>query len=223
MAWVPFRMRRCTDFSRATQLLQSSGFQDQRTVRTAMKQDQRSEAMSRQKGMLILSVVALSAAGCTNMETQIKSSGALGPVDKDYVSTEYRLAQLDDQAGDLAKTKAADPRVLATATQLKSQAGTLHPGLAAALHAGGIAPPDTPQVSAEVENLRGLNGTAFDHQYVGDELRMHQHAVDVFQRESTETKDNALRTQVQAELPVVKDNLDRLKVLSGDFAQAQNH
>ena len=172
--------------------------------------------------VLLLLVLALSAAGCTNMEAQIKESGTLGPTDTAYVDTAYHLAQLDNQAGELAKTRAADPRVLATATQTMSQADTLSPGLQAAVKAEGVTPPQgLPQdMSTEVGELRGLHGAAFDHQYVADELGMHERAVNVFQKENDTTKDGALRTQVQAELPVVKDNLNKFKTLSSDYGQS---
>lgn len=170
----------------------------------------------------VILAATISIVGCTNMETQIKNGGSLGQVDRDYIDVEYRLAQLDDQEGELAKSKASDPRVAATATQLKSQADTLHPGLQAALQAEGVAPPDTPRVNAEVEKLRALNGAAFDRQYVADELSMHERAAKILQKESDDTKDDTLRLQVRAELPVVQDNLNRFKLLSQDLDQQKS-
>ncbi len=172
---------------------------------------------------VFLLVATLSAAGCTTMEGQIKQDGQLGQVDKDYINMENRLASLDDQEGALAKTKATDPRVAATAGEVMAQAGTLHPRLQAALQAEGAAPPATPHVSEEVARLRGLSGNAFDRQYVADELDMHQQAADVFQKEANETKDDALRTQVQAELPVVQGNRDKFKVLADDMNKPQSN
>ncbi|MBV9749199.1 MAG: DUF4142 domain-containing protein [Acetobacteraceae bacterium] len=172
---------------------------------------------------IFLFVATMSAAGCTTMQSRIQQTGQMAQVDRDYVNMENRLASLDDQEGALAKTKATDPRVAATATQVMSQADTLHPRLQAALQAEGAAPPATPQVSAEVARLRGLNGNAFDRQYVADELNMHQQAADVFKKEEDETKDDALRTQVQAELPAVQENRDKFKVLADDMAKSQDH
>ncbi len=172
---------------------------------------------------IFLSVAVISAASCTNMESQIKQSGQLGQVDRDYVNMADRLASLDDQEGALAKSKAADPRVAATAAQVMSQADTLHPRLQAALQAEGAAAPATPRVSGEVARLRGLSGSAFDRQYVADELNMHQQAADIFKKEEDETKDDALRTQVQAELPVVQENRDKFKVLADDMTKSQDH
>ena len=170
---------------------------------------------------IFLSVAVMTAVSCTDMESRIKQSGQLGQADKDYVNMEDRLVTLDDQEGALAKTKATDPRVAATAAHIMSQADTLHPRLQAALQAAGAAPPDTPRVSAEVARLRGLSGNAFDRQYVADQLSMHQQAADVFKKEEDETKDDALRTQVQAELPVVQENRDNFKVLADDMAKPQ--
>jgi putative membrane protein len=175
----------------------------------------------RNKQLLWLAI-ALTTAGCTTMEAQIHSSGALSQVDKDYATEAYQLVQLDNQAGKLAVTKAGDPRVQDIASQIMTQADTLSPDLRSALKVEGITPPSklSRQTAAEIETLRGLSGAAFDHQYVADEIAAHQQAVAIFQKEDTATKNDAMRTEVETELPAVQGNLDKLQALSGGSTPA---
>ena len=178
--------------------------------------------MRNAKSLLWLPVgMALATAGCTTMEAQIKSSGAMSSVDADYVQSAYDLVQLDTAAAKLAATKASDPRVQDLATQISAQANTLTPGLQAALHVEGKAPPSQPssETAAAIAKLNTLSGPAFDKQFVASELALHQKAVPLFQREDTETKDGAMRVQVETEQPAVQANLDKLKALSDTLGQ----
>ena len=175
------------------------------------------------KQILICLLTAAATTGCTTMEAQIRSSGAMGQQDAEYVDTAYQLAQLDTAAGKLAAKQASDPRVQDVATTLVNNANTLEPGLQAALHVEGMTPPSSlsPEISSEVNKLQGLQGPAFDHEFVADELALHQKAVPVLQKEDAATKDGALRTQVEAELPAVQGNLSKLQVLSTDYSHPQ--
>ena len=48
-------------------------------------------------------------AGCQTLSSQIKASGSMGPSDAEFINAAYAIAQLDEQAGKLAATKATDP------------------------------------------------------------------------------------------------------------------
>ena len=158
----------------------------------------------------------LATAGCTTMDAQIKSGGQLSKVDSDYATTAYKLVQLDDQEGKLAATKAADPRVQTLSGQVQAQASSLYPGLQAAMKAEGITPPNRlpPDVTAEINHLRSLNGPAFDKQYVADQVAAHQQALQVFQQEDAKTQDGALRNQVETELPALKTDLAAFQAIA---------
>ena len=175
--------------------------------------------MNTKTAMLWLTL-PIAAAGCTTMDAQIKSSGTMGKPDADYARTAYELVQLDNQAGKLAVAKASDPRVSTLASSLTSQADAFTPGLQSALSAQGIAPPRAlPQGEvAEIDKLKSLNGSAFDHEYVADELAIHKRAVSVLQKEDAATQDGALRTQVETELPAVQTNLSTLQGLSDEYS-----
>lgn len=161
--------------------------------------------------------VAVALGGCTTMEAQIRSSGSMGQTDAEYITTAEQLVALDDQAGKMAATKAADPRVVDVSSQIMASADTLSPGLQAAIKVAGMQPPKLPaDTAAEVQKLATLHGPAFDKEYVADELALHQKAVAVFQQEDAKTQDGALRTQVEAELPALQDDLAKLQVLSGN-------
>ncbi len=171
------------------------------------------------KTALLWLALPLVTAGCTTMEAQIKSSGTMGPADADYASTAYDLVQLDNQAGALAATKSTDPRVQLLASTLVMQASVFAPTLQSAMNVEGVKPPKAlsrPE-TAEITALKGLSGPAFDHQYVADELAIHQRAVAVMQKEDAATSDGALRTQVEAQLPSVQGNLSTLQVLSDEY------
>ena len=168
-------------------------------------------------------VIPLAATSCTTMEAQIKSSGTMGQIDADYIDAAYQLVQLDTQAGELAKTKAADPRIVDLTSRITAQAAALSPGLQGALRAEGVQPPSepSPQLKAELDKLRGMSGAAFDREYVAAELAMHDRAVKAFKAEDANTKDGALRTQVQTELPAVQGNLATLQALASEFGKTQ--
>ena len=165
---------------------------------------------------IVCALATLAVAGCSNMGAQIKTSGAMGSEDTSYITTTYELAQLDNEAGKLVPAKAQDPRVVNVSSELVDQANALSPGLTDALKAEGITPPNQPppDVAAEVAKLQTLSGTAFDHEYVADEIALHKKAVAVLQKEQADTKNAAMLTQVQAELPAVQNDLAALQSLT---------
>ena len=165
-------------------------------------------------------VVAMSVAGCMTEEGQIRASGGMGSGDVAFVDAAYQIAQLDEQAGKLAATKAADPRVADLASQMRSEAQVLYPNLQGALRAENKPAPTSPppQVVAQVQKLSGLDGRAFDREFVGDELAAHKNAVAILRQEDSSTKDSVLKQQVETELPAVQANLDKLTFLAGDLA-----
>ena len=66
-----------------------------------------------------------------------------------------------------------------------TQAAAFTPTLQSALKVEGIAPPSSlPQTeTAQIQALGNLSGSAFDRQYVDDELAIHKRAVSVLQKE----------------------------------------
>ena len=171
------------------------------------------------KAVLLWLAMPLVTAGCTTMEAQIRSSGSMGQPDAQYANTAYELIQLDNQAGKLAVSKASDARVQTLASTLMTQAAAFTPGLKSALDVEGVKPSSNlPQAdAAELQKLSSLSGPAFDHQFVADELAMHKRAVAAMQQEDASTKDGALRTQVEAQLPAVQTNLSTLQDLSNEY------
>ena len=65
----------------------------------------------------------------------------MGPSDAEFVNAAYAIAQLDEQAGKLAATKATDPRVKDVAATMSSEAAVLYPNLQGALQAEGKTAP----------------------------------------------------------------------------------
>jgi putative membrane protein len=168
--------------------------------------------------------LAVPLAGCETAASQISSSGTMGSADADFVAAAYSIAQLDEQAGKLAATKAADPRVINLAGQMSAEAQVLYPNLQGALRVEGKPAPTSPppQVTAEVQTLSGLKGSAFDKQFVADELAAHKQAVAILQKEEAATKDGAMKNQVETELPAVQGNLATLQVLSSSLSPSQS-
>ena len=163
---------------------------------------------------------AFAVAGCTTLGSQIKSSGAMASEDTDYIATAYQLAELDNAAGMLVPNKSKDPRVVEVSSELVSQANALTPELTSALQAEGVTPPKglPPDLQAQVDQLHSLNGPAFDHAYLNDEITLHQKAVTVFKKEDADTKNSVMRTQVEAELPAVQNDLARLQSVANPSA-----
>ena len=171
------------------------------------------------KTLLLCLAIPLAATGCTTMEAQIRSSGSMGSSDAEYVDTAYQLVQMDDQAGKLATAKASDPRVKTLAANIMAQADALSPSLVSALNVEGVQPPKTlpREEAAKLAALNTASDSAFDRQYVEDELAIHKRAVSVMQKDDAATKDGALRTQIESELPAVQANLSSLQVLSDEY------
>ncbi len=180
--------------------------------------------MQRKQMILALSL-ALGGAGCTTMQAQIQSSGTLGPVDTAYVNSAEQLVQLDNLEAKLAATKGADPRIADVAQSLSAQANAFSPTFIAVLQAQGQKPPTAPSpaTAAEVARLQNLSGPAFDRQFVADELAAHKQALATFQQEDASTKDGALRTEVEMQLPAVQDNLNKLQDLASEYNPAPAH
>ncbi len=167
--------------------------------------------------------LAVPLVGCQTTASQITAGGSMGQTDADFVNAAYSIAQLDEQAGKLALTRAADPRVTDTAAMMSAEAQTLYPNLKGALQAEHKPVPTAPSadVAAEIQKLSNLKGAAFDREFVAGELAAHKQAVAVLQKEDASTKNAALKTQVETELPAVQGNLDRLTFLSGELAPKQ--
>ena len=168
----------------------------------------------------LLLALAAPLAGCQTTASQITSSGTMGPDDASFVTAAYTVAQLDERAGTLAASKAADPRVKDLAAKMSAEAQVLYPNLRGALQAEHAAIPTAPSdtVRDQMSKLSALSGPAFDRAFVAAELDAHQRAVDMLKKEDATTKDAALKTQVETELPAVQGNLNTLKFLSGDLA-----
>ena len=175
------------------------------------------------KALPVCLAMAFPLVACTTEEAQIRSSGTMGVADADFVNTAYQIAQLDEQAGKLAATKAADPRVIDVASSMSSEAQMMYPNLQGALRAEGKPIPNSPPpvVTAEVQKLSTLSGPAFDREFVAAELAAHQRAVDVLKKEDTTTKDGTMRAQVETELPAVQGNLAKLQFLSSDLSPSK--
>lgn len=158
--------------------------------------------------------------GCQTAVSQLQSSGTMGPADAAFANAAYAIAQLDEQAGKLAVTRASDPRVKDVASTMSAEAQVLYPNLQATLQAEQKpVPKDLPaDLTAQIQKMSQLSGPAFDKAFVATELAAHQHAVDILKNEDTATKDGALRSQVETQLPAVQGNLDKLKFLSSDLA-----
>ncbi len=172
------------------------------------------------KHLPLLLAFATPLAGCQTTASQISSSGTMGPDDTSFIKAAYTVAQLDERAGKLAATKAADPRVVDLAAKMSAEAQVLYPNLQGAMQAEQLPIPTqaSDKVQAQLAKLDGLSGPAFDRAFVAAELDDHQRAVGILRKEDATTKDGALKTQVETELPAVQGNLDALKFLSGNMA-----
>ena len=176
------------------------------------------------KQILLCVSIGLATAGCTTMKDQISSSGTMGKPDADYVTAAMQLIAVDNQEGALAATHAGDPRVVDVANSLTAQAKAFSPNLKAIAQVEGIKPdaPPSPELAAQVAKLKSLNGPAFDHQFIADELAVHKSAIAVLKQEDATTKDGAMRTQVETELPAVQANYNKLQILAGNGSSATN-
>lgn len=80
----------------------------------------------------------------------------------------------------------------------------------------GLDPPETPDAAHErvIDKLWSLDGPEFDRTYVQAQVRDHEQAVALFEREARRGRDPAVRRYAQTYLPTLQAHLDRVRAVA---------
>lgn len=174
-------------------------------------------------------LAALSLAACSSQaltpttSRQVLTGKHLEQLDTDFVTYAYQVGTFDQESAKLAASNGASAPVLAYAQDLVAKANALTPGLQKAIDDNGITPPNrlSTALSARLSHLATLNGSAFDAQYLRDQIYSHEGSLPVFQREAAESKDADMKALAERTVPVVSTDLDRARQLAAPAVPAR--
>jgi putative membrane protein len=152
------------------------------------------------------------------------------PVPGQNNTTDQLFAQLAGEGGlaevtlgELAAGKAAEPAVADFARRMVEDHTAANERLAAIAEASGIPLPDalSPEHEAMREKLEGLDGTAFDLEYMRGQVVDHQKTATLLIWEIGQGQNGDLQRFASATLPAVLDHLQAARALVDQLTHGQ--
>jgi putative membrane protein len=150
----------------------------------------------------------------------------LSSVDQTFVMTAAASDASEIQSGQLASTKARNPRVKAFAAKMVTDHTATTQQLTAIAQSKGVTLNATLSDAAQKEEakLEADKPSMFDHDYIQDQIAGHQDAVKAFQTEIDNGQDADLKAFATATLPTIKQHLIMAQRLGGARPQhAESH
>ena len=114
------------------------------------------------------------------------------------------------EAGKLALDKASSPDVKAFAKMMVDDHSKASAEL---MKLVSMVPPTPPQKPAASETLGGLSGEPFDRAYIAKMVTDHQEAVELFEGEVRNGKDDAVKKWASQQLPTIRGHLEKARAL----------
>lgn len=145
----------------------------------------------------------------------------LSAADLQFVAVAAGSGMYEVEASRLAQTRAADPQVRAYAAMLVNHHTANNNELIALVGTKGhrIAPGLPAPLQQKVATLSGLQGAAFDREYIRmTGVQDHMAAVNAFQQGRTSVTDRDLRAYIDKTLPVLQQHLQQAQDLAGRIA-----
>ena len=178
-------------------------------------------------GALALGVAGAAAAQSTMNHSGMSHSGMnmnAAPGDaaaalptSDYVMKAGQSDQFEIQEGQLASTMAKAPAVKNFGMMMVSEHRKTTELLTKAVADTGMTPPPPPPLSADqqaqIDQLRGLSGAAFDKAYVEQQLASHHEALMVQANYAKGGSEAKLRAVASSTVPIVQGHLRTLTTL----------
>jgi putative membrane protein len=142
----------------------------------------------------------------------------LSAADRRFVDKAAEAGMAEVQAAQLAQQKSTDPKVKQFAQQMITDHTQANQKLLALAQQKGVTPPTelSARHQTEMSKLQGLDGPKFDRMYLKGQVRDHQEAVALFQKEASDGKDPQLQQFAQQTLPILQQHLDMAKSDSGN-------
>jgi putative membrane protein len=123
------------------------------------------------------------------------------------------------EVGKLAAEKAANAEVRAFAKQMVDDHSKSQAELMALVSMTAPAPVQAPAVD---RTLSGVNGAAFDRAYIAKMVTDHQTAVELFEAEARDGKDDAVRKWAAQKLPTIRGHLEKARALQAKLGQTSS-
>jgi putative membrane protein len=145
-------------------------------------------------------------------QAQPTAKAASGPesADVEFIRKAAEAGAREVEAGKLATEKAANAEVRGFAKQMVDDHTKSNAELLALVSPLAPAPAQTP---AAESTLSGVSGSAFDRAYMAKMVLDHQAAVELFEAEARDGKDDALRKWAAQLLPTIRGHLDKARAL----------
>lgn len=132
-------------------------------------------------------------------------------VDQEFLAKATEGGLKEVELGRLASQKASNAEVKAFATRMIADHGKTNAELARI--AGNTAPKPSAEKLAPPAKLTTATGADFDRAYMAEMVMAHQNTVALFEKESRDGQDEALKRFVTEKLPTVRDHLEKARAL----------
>jgi putative membrane protein len=136
--------------------------------------------------------------------------------DKEFVTKAARGGMAELNLSELAARHTRNPRVVEFARLMIAAHTQANRELIALANRKGIALPEKMDEKHQKlwDKLAKMDGDEFDHAYTEGMLKDHEEAVQLFEKESKEGKDEALKGWASRTLPTLKKHLDLARNIS---------
>jgi len=136
--------------------------------------------------------------------------------DSAFAAKAAQAGNAEVAAGEIAKTKASDPRVKQFAETMVKDHSAAGSTLQAAASKSSITLPSGVSVEqkAATERLATFSGAEFDRNYMDQMVKDHKEAVALFEKEAATGEDARLKAFAQQTLPTIKMHLEMAEKLA---------
>ncbi len=136
--------------------------------------------------------------------------------DKAFAATAAQSGLAEVQAGQLASQRATSAQVKQYGQKLVTDHTQANDQLQQIAQQDNLTLPTQPSATGQSQGqrLNGLSGSAFDSAFVSGEVRDHQQAIALFQREAQSGHDPALKDFAQKSLPMLRQHLQMAQSLN---------
>jgi len=171
--------------------------------------------MPRTPAAFVLSVLALLALAACAQQQAVAPPPAAGPAplssDQNFVDRAALGTGTEVDLGRLARDRAASPAVRAFADRIITDHHQAHAHLS---RIGRRIQMAAMPVSPPPNRLAALSGTEFDRQFIADQVKNHQEAVQLFQAEAQTGEDPRLRKYASDTLPMLYRDLQQAQAIA---------
>lgn len=141
---------------------------------------------------------------------------ALSGEDRKFVLMARPMGLAEIKMAQIAKDYASDPKIKQFADRIIQDHTSSNRQLMQLVKGSDISVPDAPDREHEklIDRLWSLEGEEFDREFMRAELRDHEQAVNLYQREASSGEDSDLKAFAQDCVPILQEHLSQAKSLA---------